>query len=93
MEYNSNDKDKDKRPILDSGSTHSVTPYINQLINKNNGNFGQLRGVTGITTINQSGTLISISGSTNENVLFVPTVVRPLIDANSILSSSLKTNK
>ena len=38
VEYNSNGKDKDKRPILDSGATHSVTPYTNQLINKTNGN-------------------------------------------------------
>ena len=85
IEYDSNGKDKDTRPIIDSGASHSVTPYTHHLTNVKNGNFGTLRGVTGTTKINKSGTLTNIPGGTIDDVLVVETAARPLISTESIL--------
>ena len=79
------EKDKDSRPIFDSDATHSVTPYVHNLINRRTANFGQLRGVTGTTSISQSGTLTNITGGIIKYVLHVPTAVRTLISVKSIL--------
>lgn len=67
------EKDKDSRPIFDSDATHSVTPYVHNLINRRTANFGQLRGVTGTTSISQSGTLTNITGGIIKYVLHVCT--------------------
>ena len=53
VEYDENGKDKDRRPILDSGASHCITPYISDLINIIMKDFGTLRGVTGTTKINK----------------------------------------
>ena len=57
IQYDSNGKDKDKRPILDTGASHCITPFTNDLVKINTGNYVRLRGVTGTTKINQSWTL------------------------------------
>ena len=85
IEYDSNGKDKDKRPILDTGASHCITPYINDLINIICRNHGKLRGVTGITNINKSGTLKNITGGLIHNVLLVTSASRPLISSRELL--------
>ena len=85
IEYDVHGKDKDKRPILDSGASHCITPYLSDLTNIKTRNHGKLRGVTGTTSINTSGTLTNITGGTIKDVLLLKTASRPLISTKKLL--------
>ena len=85
IEYDIHGKDKDRRPILDSGASHCITPFVNDLTNTTTRNHGKIRGVTGTTRINVSGTLTSITGGTIDNVLLLKSASRPLISTKKLL--------
>ena len=85
LAYDENGKDKDKRPILDSGASHHITPYVDDLTNIVTGNYGSMRGVTGSTRITQSGCMTSLPGQPLNGVLVVKTAARPLISVGLLL--------
>ena len=83
--YDKSGKDKDRRPLLDSGATHHVTPYQQLLHNRQNTNISQVRGITGKTAVTLMGTIKAIPGDDIAEVIYMPKATRTVISVAQLM--------
>ena len=85
LEYDKNGRDKDHRPLLDTGATHHVTPYLGILKDIKETNIAQIRGITGRIDVKVEGTLCTLPGDDLKGVLYLKSAARTVISLGKLL--------
>ena len=83
--YDKNGKDVDKRPLLDSGATHHVTPFEYILVDIKTTEVGQIRGVAGTVKVSVMGTIRNIPGDDVSGVLLLKRAARTVLSVGKII--------
>ena len=83
--YDKDGKDVDRRPLLDSGATHHVTPFEYILVDIKTTEVGKIRGVAGTVKVSVMGTIHNIPGDNVEGVLLLKRAARTVLSVGKII--------
>lgn len=83
--YDKDGKDIDKRPLLDSGATHHVTPFEYILVDIQTTKVGQIRGVAGTVKVSVMGTIANIPGDDVKGVLLLKRAARTVLSVGKLI--------
>ena len=83
--YDKYGKDIDKRPLLDSGATHHVTPFEYILVDIKTTKVGQIRGVAGTVKVSVMGTIANLPGEDVEGVLLLKRAARTVLSVGKLI--------